>query len=143
MKKLVPVLAAVMFFWSCKKSGTFPSTPQITLESVGPTLLHLGDSMTIFLSFRDGQADILDSVFFREDNTTRYNGFLSKAIPSFPTKTNEQGDLIITLNYITDIGQPTNPNGDPDTSAFTIFIKDQGGISSDTIQTPPIIIYPN
>ncbi|HUX85205.1 MAG TPA: hypothetical protein VMV20_08215 [Chitinophagaceae bacterium] len=99
--------------------------------------------MTIFLAFTDGKPDVLDSVFFRENNTTRYTGFLSKQIPTFPTKNNEQGDMIITLNYISDIGQPNNPNGDPDTSAFSLFIKTVDGVSSDTIQTPPIIIYPN
>ncbi len=143
MKSLLAVLVAVLLLWSCSKSGNFPNTPQITLESVSPTLLHLGDSMTIFLGFTDGSADVLDSVFFRENSSTRYLGFLSKPIPTFPNKTNEQGDMIITLNYISDIGQPNNPNGDPDTSAFSIFIKTAGGVSSDTIQTPPIIIYPD
>ncbi|HVB04584.1 MAG TPA: hypothetical protein VNE41_12795 [Chitinophagaceae bacterium] len=143
MKKFIPVLVSVLLFWSCTKKGSFPNSPQITLESVSSYQLHPADSLVILLGFKDGQADVLDSVFFRENLTTRYSGFLSKSIPSFPAKNDEQGDIVLTLNYLSDIGQPINPNGDPDTSAFSLYIKDMKGQFSDTVETPPIVIYPN
>lgn len=141
MKKMLIVLLPGLFLISCSKNGGFPDTLQITLESISTNQVHLQDSLVVSIGFKDGSADALDSVFFRENNTTLYSGFLSKAIPSFPTKTDEQGNIILTLNYVSDIGQPNNPNGQPDTSAFSFFVKDQAGISSDTVQTTPIIIF--
>jgi len=136
---MIPILMLVAA--SCGKNGNFSSTPTLTFTSVTPDDVASFDSMQIVCAFTDKEGDIQDSIYYRASNglTTDFVGY---AIPSFPTQKNLQGNIILQLYPGLDFPAPVG-GAAADTVYISIFIKDQAGHSSDTVQTTPIIVRGN
>ncbi|MCL6524086.1 MAG: hypothetical protein K6T34_05425 [Thermoflavifilum sp.] len=137
---------ALLLLTACSKNKGFPTTPQITLESVNPLELGNGETLQIVLNFKDAEGDIQDSVFVREDVGYTYYDIFYPLPSDIPKQKNLQGQIILYLPYGTGPGgfavaAPQRPNL-PDTAVFYIYIKDLQGHISDTVKTPQVIVRP-
>ncbi|MBX6380749.1 hypothetical protein [Thermoflavifilum aggregans] len=146
IRLIVIVVLAGLLFTACSKNHGFPSTPQITLESVNPLELGNGETLQIVLDFKDAEGDIQDSVFVREDVGYDYYDIFYPMPGDIPKQRNMQGQIILSLPYGSGAGgfavaAPRRPNL-PDTAIFYIYIKDLQGHISDTVKTPPVIVQP-
>lgn len=125
----------------------FNSTPSLKFSSVNTTELHSGQLLEFTLSFTDAEGDISDSIFTQKivpgcPGTSWDNQGYS--IPTFPDSKNQKGNIKIsfiygTSSYYPDIRAPNcNQN---DTAVFKFAIRDKAKHISDTVSSPPIIIY--
>jgi hypothetical protein len=127
----------VLLAISCSKKGDFPSVPDITFKSIGPSVVRTGDSISIVLGFKDKEGDINgDTVFFRASNSSVFGSY---RIPEFPAQHNLEGNIILILQN-NDFADP-NSAGGIDTIYFDLYIKDLHGHLSDTVQTSPVVVY--
>jgi len=121
----------------CKKNK-FQSTPSLKFKSVSTTVLPPNQGIQFKLSFTDAEGDLNDSIFIQKIAancaTSNFDDYYE--IPSFPTSSNEQGDILVTFRYI-DVTPRCQQN---DTAVFRFAIKDKANHVSDTVSTPPIII---
>ncbi len=135
---VIGVLAAL----SCGKNGNFPSTPYLGFTSISPDHLVNGDTanvITIVCEFRDAEGDLSGPVFFQQSNNPV--GFDSLyVLPNLPDQKNMKGNLILQLHN-NDIFYP--PSTGTDTVTFSMYIKDDAGHISDTIQTSKIALTTN
>lgn len=122
----------------CKKDK-FKSTPSLKFKSVNTTVLPANQDIQFTLSFTDAEGDINDSMYIEkiEPNCLNSNFSDHYIIPSFPTSKNEQGDILVNFRYL-DIMPKCADN---DTAVFRFAIKDLANHVSDTVSSPPIIIY--
>jgi hypothetical protein len=135
------VLFSIILFailTGCKKDK-FGSTPSLKFKSVSSTIIPNGYGIQFTLSFTDGEGDLSDSIYIEkvEPNCLNSNFGDYYEIPSFPTSKNEQGDILVNLRYI-DISPQCQVN---DTAVFRFAIRDKANHVSDTVSSPPIIIY--
>ena len=121
----------------CKKNK-FNSTPSLKLKSVSSEIIPAGSGILFTLSFTDAEGDLNDSLYIEkiEPNCSLSNFSDHYIIPSFPTSTNEEGDILVNFSY-NDIPPKCQQN---DTAVFRFAIKDKANHMSDTVSTPPIII---
>ncbi len=122
----------------CKKDK-FQSTPSLKFKSVSTTNLPANQNIQFTLTFTDAEGDINDSLYIEkfEPHCVNSNFTDYYTIPSFPTSKNEQGDILVDFRYF-DIAPKCDQN---DTAVFRFAIKDKANHVSDTVSSPPIIIY--
>ena len=135
------VLFSIILFailTGCKKEK-FGSTPSLKFKSVSSTIIPNGYGIQFTLSFTDGEGDLSDSIYIEkvEPNCFDSNFGANFDIPTFPTSKDEQGDILVNLRYI-DITPKCDGN---DTAVFRFAIRDKANHVSDTVSSPPIIIY--
>ncbi len=125
------------FLTGCKKHK-FQSTPSLKFKSVSSTVVPANQGIQFKLSFTDAEGDLNDSIYIQKITTNCPNSNFDDYydIPSFPTSSNEEGDIVVTFRYI-DIAPRCQQN---DTAVFRFAIKDKANHVSDTASTPPIII---
>ena len=128
----------------CKKDK-YKTTPSLTFKSVSSKQVPKGSIVKFTLTFTDAEGDVSGSVYIEENvpncSTSSFNEMDS--IPSFPTTKNQKGDLVITFQNSAgtsyeDISPLCDAN---DTAVFRFAIKDQANHVSDTVSSPPIVIY--
>jgi hypothetical protein len=129
----------------CNKDK-FNTVPSLKFTSVNTTELRAGQLIQFTLSFTDAEGDLSDSVFVQKlVPNCEQSGFAKQlyALPSFPTSKDQQGDLVITFGYnaspYTDVKAPRCSQND--TAVFRFALRDKANHVSDTISSPPIIIY--
>jgi hypothetical protein len=127
----------VLLALSCGKNGDYPSVPDLTFKSIGPSDVYSGDSLAITCGFKDKEGDINgDSIFFRANNAAVFAPY---QIPNFPQQGNLQGDIILVLQS-NDLSFPAGP-GAVDTVYFDVYIRDRRGHISDTVRTTPVLLH--
>ncbi|HEV2831717.1 MAG TPA: hypothetical protein VGW31_07035 [Hanamia sp.] len=129
----------------CNKDK-FNTTPSLKFTSVNTTELRAGQLIQFTLTFTDAEGDLSDSVFIQKlVPNCESSGFAKQlyALPSFPTSKDQQGDILITFGYnaspYTDVKAPRCSQND--TAVFRFALRDKANHVSDTISSPPIIIY--
>lgn len=129
----------------CNKDK-FNTTPSLKFTSVNTTELRAGQLIQFTLTFTDAEGDLSDSVFIQKlVPNCESSGFTKQlyALPSFPTSKDQQGDILITFGYnaspYTDVKAPRCSQND--TAVFRFALRDKANHVSDTISSPPIIIY--
>ena len=122
----------------CKK-GKFGSAPTLKFKSVSSTIIPINSGIQFTLSFTDGAGNLSDSIYIQkvEPNCFNSNFAINYGIPSFPTSKDEQGDILVNFRYI-DISPQCQVN---DTAVFRFAIRDKANHASDTVSSPPIIIF--
>ncbi|MEO8412169.1 MAG: hypothetical protein ABI472_00860 [Ginsengibacter sp.] len=138
----------LLLFMSCNKDK-FSSTPSLKFTSVNTTQLHNQQLIQFTLSFTDSEGDILnnDSALYIQQvvpdclasNTDSYY-----PLPDFPTTKNQKGDIIVTFSYNSVVGYTsllTPQCQKNDTAVFRFALRDQAKHVSDTVSSPPIILY--
>lgn len=143
MKRLYLVMIPIVILVaaSCGKNGSFSSTPTLTFTSVTPDDVVSFDSMQIVCAFTDKEGDIQDSIYYKSSNGLT-SDFVGYPIPNFPAQHNLKGNIILQLYPGLDFPAPAG-GAAADTIYISVFIKDQAGHSSDTVQTTPIIVRGN
>jgi hypothetical protein len=128
---------------SCTKEK-YSSTPSLKFESVNTTGLHNQQLLTFTLSFEDAEGDIMDSIYVQEivPNCAASNLDGLFPIPVFPTSKNQKGTINVNLGYnlsnYTSISPQCQQN---DTAVFRFALRDLSGHVSDTVSSPPVILY--
>ena len=128
----------------CQKDK-YKTTPSLTFKSVSSTQVPKGSVVQFTLTFTDAEGDVSGSVFIQKDEPTcTLSSFTeTDSIPSFPSTKNQKGDIVLTFGNnsgtaIEDISPQCQRN---DTAVFRFAIKDKANHVSDTVSSPPIIIY--
>lgn len=132
---------------SCNKDK-FSSTPSLKFESVNTSQLHNQELLTFTLSFTDAEGDFGtgdSSVFVQEivSNCPASNFAGYYPLPSFPTSKDQKGDINVTFQYnggggYTSISPQCQQN---DTAIFRFVLRDNALHASDTVSSPPVILY--
>ncbi|MEO8854655.1 MAG: hypothetical protein ABI359_12815 [Ginsengibacter sp.] len=132
-----------VIFTACTKDK-FNSTPTLKFKSVSSTTLPPGQLIQFTLSFTDGPGNLSDSIFVEKiEPTCGASNFTEQySIPTFPTTSDEKGDLVLTFgnNASTSYSNISAQCQRNDTAVFRFAIKDKENHVSDTVSSPPIII---
>ena len=128
----------------CKKDK-YKSTPSLTFKSVSSTQVPKGSIVKFTLTFTDAEGDVSGSVYIEKNEPTCSLSSFTEwdSIPSFPTTKNQKGDIVLTFGNnagtsLEDISPQCQRN---DTAVFRFALKDKANHVSDTVSSPPIIIY--
>ena len=139
---LCTVLVLVILF-ACSKDQ-FTTKPQLKIKSVNDNFIEPGEILRIIIEFTDAEGDVSDSAFIQKvtSNCINSNYTDKRTIPDFPVQKDLKGEFQITYGYnvpnVQQLGQPQcNRN---DTCVFRVWVKDDGGNVSDTVQTETIVI---
>lgn len=145
-----PILFSILLFVifiSCNKEK-YSTTPSLKFESVSTKELHPGQVITFNLSFTykgalTGNLLVQELVPICTGNeidsiNSPYN------LPSFPASQNQKGEITVTYGYnVTGYSPISQPQCSPrnDTAIFRFVLKDNAMHISDTVSSPPVIIY--
>lgn len=130
----------------CKKD-VYRSTPSLKFKSVSSTRVPPGSLVQFTLSFTDAEGDVDGSIYIEEiaPGCDRSNRNEVDSIPSFPASKNQKGDIVVTIgnNPINGAYENFSPQCPPqnDTAVFRFAIKDKANHVSDTVSSPPVILY--
>ncbi|MEO6684135.1 MAG: hypothetical protein ABIN48_15030 [Ginsengibacter sp.] len=127
----------------CNKDK-FDTVPFLEFTSVNTNQLRSGDLLKFTLSFTDKEGDISNKLHVIKSSPECPTGnyVADYAIPNFPAKMNQKGEITITFGY--------NVSGIPaiildckkdETATFRFVIEDRAGNISDTVSSPPITIF--
>lgn len=149
-----PVLYSAIFLVltvACGKDK-FNTKPSLEIKSVSSTEVGTGGDLTIRMEFTDKEGDVSDSIFLdrtrinQSQPQVRTPTVLPFKVPGFNKKS--KGEILVNLNYEfhlkaaiqapTQVGAPNDK--EPDTLVFRIVLRDVAGNTSDTVNTPPIVV---
>ena len=128
---------------SCSKDK-FNTNPAIKLESVNTTDLFQGQQLRFILSFTDKEGDVSGSVYVEKIEPTCAGSNFQQAyiVPDFPSTNNQKGELTVTFGYdvsgLSNISPKCMRN---DTAVFRFALVDKAMNTSDTIESPQIILH--
>ncbi len=134
-------------FISCKKDK-FSTTPSLKFEKVSTTQLRPGQIITFTMSFTYKGA-LTGNVWVQELVPLCSSNQLDSIntiypLPEFPSANNQKGEVSVTYGYnVTGYGQISTPQCAPrnDTAVFRFVLKADSSHVSDTVSSPPVIIY--
>ena len=140
---LLLTIVSLVVFASCRKN-TANSAPTLKFKSVNTTQLHQQELIHFTLAFTDGPGNLLDSVYVEEKvpncPTSNLSGYFP--VPAFPTSKNQKGDVVVTFGYNVSGYTSLSPQRqENDTAVFRFAIRDVNKNTSDTVSSPPIILY--
>ncbi len=127
----------------CNKDK-YKSTPSLTFKSVSSTRVPPGSVVKFTLTFTDAEGDVSGSVYIEKNEPTCAASSFSEtdSIPSFPATKNQKGDIVVTFgNNVSSLENISPQCQRNDTAVFRFAIKDKANHVSDTVSSPPIIIY--
>lgn len=134
-------------FISCSKDQ-YSTTPSLKFENVNTTELHAGEILVFTLSFtyKDG----LSGNVFVQELVPKCSGNEIDSVntpydlPSFPASQNQKGEITVTYGYnVSGYSPILPPQCSPrnDTAIFRFVLKDNKNHVSDTVSSPPVVIY--
>ena len=152
MKVSLLVLSALVVIALACNKDKFQTKPTISIKSLNADFIPLNGSLVITLTCTDKEGDVQDSVIIIKRrlnkrvvptnlDTIRYK------FPVFPIST--RTEVVATLFYqqiISAQNPPTIPGSNPpqkerDTLILRLAVRDNGGHTSDTIETKQIIVH--
>lgn len=143
---LIKPLCCILFICaapSCKKNNS-NSKPSLTIKSINPTVVPVNGTLDIVLDYNAPNENLGGGYFVAIRNRLNQNPVppgggntdtFSGPIPSFPPHV--KGQLEFTNNWQS---LHESGNSDPDTIIMKFAAIGTDSVSSDTIQTPKIII---
>lgn len=145
--RFIPILAIALILTSCEKDK-FTTKPQIKYKSVNTTVISGNLTLQIKFDITDKEGDFDKFIALRKTvqgcPTSNFLDSLSFSIPKdFLDIKRTQGELVLTLDQIK---RGSNscflPGGGvrPDTTVYSVYIRDTDGNVSDTAYSDPIII---
>ncbi len=134
-----------MIFTGCKKNDA-GSAPTLKFTSVNATGIQSGDVLIFTLSFDGGSVNGTDTIYVQEvvPNCPSSSFIESYPLPSYPATQNQKGEITVTYGYnVTGYSPIESPQCPPmnDTATFRFVLKDNTLHLSDTVSSPPVIIY--
>jgi hypothetical protein len=127
---------------ACGKD-TFQSKPQLFLTSVSSTTIPVGADLQILMRLTDKEGDFKDTIWVKKVTTrcpsSNFSDSVLYHIPGDVPKTaNFDGVVKLSFTYAIELQPRCTRN---DTAVFSFWMKDDKGNQSDTVKTPPIIIF--
>lgn len=129
----------------CNKTK-YETTPSLKFESVNTKELHREQLLKFTLSFTDAEGDISNVISVKKivPNCSDSEYDQDYDVPKFPATKNQKGEIVVQFGYGGDysgfqVGDPQCMEND--TAVFKFALKDLAGHVSDTVSSPPIIIY--
>lgn len=148
MKKLLSLFAVVtLTVVACSKDDGPGTKPEISFKSYSIPFIvdSLVDAFDVTFQVRDGDGDIQAQFFFRtiidSDPTTATDStYQARQMPSIGVHKGSKVDAEVIYNMISSDFKFYDINIKPDSLRLEVFIVDEAGNSSDTIQTPKLAI---
>jgi hypothetical protein len=142
MKQFLLVVIAALMVTACGKD-TFKTEPQLSLKSVSSTTIPIGGDLQIFMRLTDKEGDFKDTIWVKKVTSrcpsSNFSDSLLYRIPGdVPKTSNFDGEIKISFTYAIELQPRCTRN---DTAVFSFWMKDEKGHQSDTVKTPPIIIF--
>ena len=135
----------VSLSWSCETVSddpVFDLTPRIELvDWSADTLVEFKDQLVIRFSYEDGDGDLgnadpeVNSIFVKDARLEKAEAYDLAPIAPNGSEISITGTLRVLLSKTFVLG-----NADQETTTFDLYLIDQAGRQSNTIQTPPITI---
>jgi len=134
-------------FISCKKDE-FKETPSLKFEKVNTRELHPGQVLTFTLSFTH-KGKINGNLLVQElvpkcSNVETDSINTPYSLPAFPAVNNTKGEITVSYGYnvtgFSPISTPKCPNRN-DTATFRFVLRSDSAHISDTVSSPPVVIY--
>ena len=152
MKSTLIISVLLIFFWGCQKLG-YTTSPQLSFQSVNTNFVAKGQNLIFTLGFSDKEGDISDSMSVlwvqRQILSSCKVDSFSYYYPSayFLDQRFLTGTIEVRFTYgisgpYTDIFNPTC-EGLNDTCIYRFVLRDRAGNTSDTIESPQIVIEKN
>ena len=152
MKFSLVLLALVsVIIFACNKDK-FQTKPTISMRSMGSDFVPLNGELRFTLDVTDKEGDVQDSVIIIKRRLNKrvvptLRDTLRYTFPEFPKTQRTQ--VQVTLDYqtiLSAINPPTIPGSnppqrEPDTLVLRLAVRDKGGNTSDTLETPTIYVY--
>lgn len=136
---------------ACNKDK-FLTKPTISVKSLNTEFIPLNGTLVITLECTDKEGDVQDSVIIIKKRLNKrvvptLRDTLRYKFPVFPLST--RTEVVATLDYqslISALNPPTIPGSNPpqkelDTLILRMAVRDNGGHTSDTINSKQIIIF--
>ncbi len=152
-RSMIVFTALVVIAVACKKN-LFLTKPTISVKSVNADFIPNNGTLVITLDCTDKEGDVQDSVILIKRRLNKkpvgltLRDTIRYKIPPFPTTPRTQ--IQVTLTYQNDLIHAATPpiipgsnppQREPDSLIFRMAVKDKGGNTSDTIDSPRIIIF--
>ena len=134
-----------LFFTSCEKVSdepVFDLAPRIELLEVSSdSIVQFQDNLNIRISYEDGDGDLgnedpdINSIFVKDARLQNIEGYYVAPIAPVGSNVSIKGTLNLILEKTFILG-----NADEEKTSFDIYLIDQAGNQSNTIETDPITI---
>ena len=143
---LLPFLFLVLFLGiSCETVSdepVFDLSPKIELLDISSdTILQFQDNLMVQFSYEDGDGDLgnadpdINSIFVKDARLEREEGYYVAPIAPVGAEISIRGSLNLILEKTFILG-----NAAQEKTTFSIYLVDQAGNQSNTIETGPITI---
>jgi hypothetical protein len=134
-------------FISCKKDQ-FTETPSLKFEKVNTQELHPGQVLTFTLSFTHKgkfNGNLLVQELVPKCSNVEIDTINSPyPLPDFPAVNNTKGEITVSYGYnvvgFSPVNTPKCPNRN-DTAIYRFVLKSDSMHVSDTVSSPPIVIF--
>jgi hypothetical protein len=134
-------------FISCKKDQ-FQEKPSLTFEKVNTTELHPGQVISFTLSFtKKGKLNgdlLVQELVPLCSNVETDTINQPYTLPDFPAGNNNKGEITVSYGYnvtgFSPISTPKCPNRN-DTAVFRFVLRSDSAHISDTVSSPPVVIF--
>ena len=140
MRNTIIIIVLSLLIFSCSKDNS-ASSPVLNFKSVNTTVLPVGQYVQFTLSFTDTNGDLDSVVVVKVVPLCPADNFRDTLLlPTFPSSKKLTGDIVLTYgnNLLPLIGSPTC--SDTDTCFFRFIALDASGHSSDSVQSPSIVV---
>lgn len=141
--KLLIAVATILCFTACNKDK-FTTKPQLKFKSVNADIFPKGSQVSFTLTVTDKEGDIKDTLWVERVSKVcpdLRSLVVPYELPDFLKTKSLEADFIVTYNYgtITPPSIDGCPNKD-DSSYFRFWIKDKADNTSDTVQSPLLLL---
>lgn len=146
LKSIIFYFAVCLICVSCFNAPEYPDAPEIAIQEIrkSKAIPHVGDSVIVVLSFKDGDgdlgkrnsADTIPNLFITDKRFNVIDSF-SYSIPNIPSNGSVK-DIsgVIEINFLSKIYcNPLFPGVPKDTLEFLIQVRDQSGNYSNIVST--------
>ena len=145
-KLLIPLLGlCVLCGLGCEKvddTPVFDVVPHIELTSISSdTIIEFQQSISLKIKYEDGDGDIgnpdsdINSLFVKDARLEKEDAYYVAPIAPVGSGVSITGTINLILENTFLLG-----NADQETTVFTLYLVDQAGNKSNTIETGPILI---
>ena len=136
--KILITVAAGLFFTACNKDK-FSTTPQLKFETVNADIFPRSSQIVMTLSATDKEGDLKDTLWVeRISKVCPDLNFVSPyELVDFPKSKNLDIDFNVTYAYGTQLSGCSQFD---DSSYFRFWIKDDKENTSDTVESPLLVL---
>jgi len=142
MNRLIPFIVIILLATGCTKDEPISDVPEISFLSATPqTLTAFADSLTVTISYRDGDGDLGendtdDNNLFMEDSRNEVvYGFRIRQLAPDNATIAIQGNLHIAVPNVPIIG-----SGNTESFTYTIHVTDRAGNESNRVTSTVITV---